>query len=218
MPPDAPGGYPQQPPPKKGGTGLIIGIGAGALALVVGLVLVITQPWDNSSSGGGPSASDGPEDVAEELLANGGDYFQGNYEEMGSYVDEIRPYLCSSTEQQLDEMVRMAEEAPDQPDLGFDESDLEDMGLDESDLEDLDLGDLNLDDLGGHDFDFPEPNLDYTVTGSEIDGDSAEVSFEVSYDTLDVNTGEETRMTDSHTYHFEQEDDVWKLCDDFGLQ
>ncbi|MEV3935674.1 hypothetical protein AB0K52_06830 [Glycomyces sp. NPDC049804] len=85
-------GSPLPPAPKKSKTGLIVGIGAGALVVIVAIVLLVANPF----GGGAPSKSDSPEDVAEAYMQTTKDFVSsGDFSDLSGMVDKVKPYLCS---------------------------------------------------------------------------------------------------------------------------
>ncbi|QSB06010.1 hypothetical protein [Natronoglycomyces albus] len=191
------GGYPGGPPPKKSSTGLIIGIGAGALVLVIAIVLVIAQPWASD----GPRSGDSPESVAEQAMEAFLEMRASNPDDIETAANAIRPYVCSDMRSEIDDMVAEAKQAQEELDQ------LEELGSE-----------------FGEDFDFempnyPNPNLNFTATNSTVDGDTATVEYEASWNSLEPSmdgSWTEVTETDSGTIELKQEDGTWLVCEPFS--
>ncbi|MBO3733675.1 Rv0361 family membrane protein [Glycomyces niveus] len=92
-------GSPLPPAPKKSKTGLIVGIGAGALVVIVAIVLLIANPF----GGGGPSKSDSPEDVAKDYLDLQVDIVtSGDLTDIQGMADKLSPYMCAEMVEEME--------------------------------------------------------------------------------------------------------------------
>jgi hypothetical protein len=190
------GGLP--PAPKKSKTGLIVGVIAGALVLVVAVVLLVMQPW----SSGAPSSSDSPEDVADKLLPKMGELldaaYSGDTEAVQGIAEDLEPFICEDMRAELDTMTQ---------ELDLDAM-MEDTGVE---VPPIDI----------------EVDFAYDVTGSSEDGDTATVDYTVSYNTPVPEMSEdgmsisgwtaERTENEADTMEFVKEEDVWVACDDAAL-
>lgn len=187
-------GSPLPPAPKKSKTGLIVGVGAGALVLIVAIVFLVAKPF----GGGAPSASDSPTDVANKVLPIMGEVFDaafsGDADALQGVIDDIEPFVC---EEMKAEMGTMAEE--------YDFS----AAMEEAGMSDVPPIDIDVD-------------FSHKVTGESIDGDTATVDYTVSFnmpspemadDGLSISgwTAEPTEESDS--MELVKEEGVWKACD-----
>lgn len=189
-----PGGGPLPPAPKKSKTGLIVGVGAGALVLIVAIVFLVAKPF----GGGAPSASDSPEDVANKMLPMMGELFTAAFasdaDAVAGIIEDFKPFMC-------EEMQAEMESSASELDMN---AAAEEMGM--TDLPEIDI-----------DVDFA-----YEVTGSTEDGDTATVDYTISYnmpvpemssDGLSVTGWTSERTEDeADTMDFVKEDGVWKAC------
>ncbi|NUQ87171.1 MAG: hypothetical protein HOQ43_01710, partial [Glycomyces artemisiae] len=188
-------GYGALPPAPKSKTPLILGIGGGAVVLIIAIVLLVLKPW----GAGAPTASDSPEDVANKALPLMGDLFEAAYandpDAVQGVIDDLAPFMCESMQS---EMEGTAE------DLDF-EAQAEDMGV--TDVPPIDI----------------EVDFSYEVTGSSEDGDTATVDYTISYnsavpefgdDGMSVTGWTSERVEDeADSMNFVKEDGVWKACD-----
>lgn len=199
-PQQQPGGFgqPLPPAPKKSKTGLIVGVGGGAVVLIVAIVLLVMQPW----GGGAPSASDSPEDVANELLPMMGQIFEAAYaadtDGVQSVLDDMKPYMCEDMRTEMD---ATADE------LDFSAS-YEELGL--TDVPEIDIS----------------VDFEYEITDSNESGDTATVDYTISYnlpepemsaDGMSITGWTETRTeAEPDTMDFVREDGVWLACGEVG--
>lgn len=187
-------GGPLPPAPKKSKTGLIVGIGAGALVLIVAIVFLVANPF----GGGAPSKSDSPEDVANKMLPMMGDLFEAAFasdsDAVAGIIEDFKPFMCEEMQAEMDSTAS---------ELDMNAA-AEEMGM--TDLPEIDI----------------EVDFAYEVTGSTENGDTATVDYTISYnmpvpemssDGLSV-TGWTTERTENEadTMDFIKEDGVWKAC------
>lgn len=100
-PQQQPGGFgqPLPPAPKKSKTGLIVGVGGGAVVLIVAIILLVMQPW-----AGGPGAGDSPTQVVEGYMGTTVEALNGGaFSDLEGFADDLRPYLCEELQQDMDE-------------------------------------------------------------------------------------------------------------------
>jgi len=163
--------------------------------LIVAIVLIVANPF-----GSGPSKSDSPEDVANEILPMMGEVieaaFAGDTDAVNGIIEDIKPYVCDDMES---EMNSMTEE--------FDiNAQMEEAGITDAPPIDIDLG------------------FEYEVTGSSEDGDTATVDYSMTFNTPEPELGDDGMSitgwtvgeptTEEDTMDLVKEDGAWVACDE----
>ncbi|WP_155829792.1 hypothetical protein [Glycomyces tenuis] len=177
------GGIPPMPLPRKPRPGMVLGILIGSMAFIIVVGLVIGQ----MAGGGGPSASDTPEEVVAQYMDDLTSLWESkDFADVEATADQLAPYVCSEIR---DEMSDAVEEMGDE-------------GLDErySEEELASLEEM-------------EVSIEYEITDSAIDGDTAVVDLDV---TTETTMGGEDSTTDDSSLSLDlvREDDIWLICDD----